>query len=284
MGSTAFVLGGGGVLGAVEVGLLRALSRAGITPDLLVATSIGAINGAMVAADPSPAEGTPGGPRMHDPAIDRLVRLWASPEMGEVYGESIPRQLRRFATRTHLHSPLPLRRLLSRALPEKFAELTVPLHLCAAGIERAAEVWFSDGQLLPAVMAAAAVPGLLPPEEIDGEHFVDGAIVNSLPVERAVELGATRIYVLHVGRLDRPLTPPQRPWEVATTAMEISRRARFARELAAVPEGVVVHVLPTGDGDERDDNPWAYRDAAGLRRRVSAAYAACRDYLSSVAP
>jgi NTE family protein len=271
MGSTAFVLGGGGVLGAVEVGMLRALSRAGVTPDLLVATSIGAINGAMGAADPTPA------------VTDRLVRLWASPEMGEVYGESIPRQLRRFATRTHLHSPLPLRRLLSRALPEKFAELAVPLHLCAAGIERAAEVWFSDGELLPAVMAAAAVPGLLPPEEIDGEHFVDGAIVNSLPVERAVELGATLIYVLHVGRLDRPLSSPQRPWEVATTAMEIMRRARFARELAAVPQGVTVHVLPTGDGDERDDNPWAYRDAAGLRRRVSAAYAACRDYLSSAA-
>lgn len=268
MGSTAFVLGGGGVLGAVEVGMLRALSRAGLTPDLLVATSIGAINGAMVAADPTQV-------------TDRLVRLWASPEMGEVYGESIPRQLRRFATRTHLHSPLPLRRLLSRALPDKFAELAIPLHVCAASIERAAEVWFSDGELLPAVMAAAAVPGLLPPEQIDGEHFVDGAIVNSLPVGRAVELGATLIYVLHVGRLDKPLTPPQRPWEVATTAMEIGRRARFARELAAVPEGVTVHVLPTGDGDERDDNPWAYRDAAGLRRRVSAAYAACRDYLST---
>jgi NTE family protein len=268
MGSTAFVLGGGGVLGAVEVGMLRALSRAGITPDLLVATSIGAINGAMVAADPTPA------------VTDRLVRLWASPEMGEVYGESIPRQLRRFATRAHLHSPLPLRHLLERALPERFSDLAVPLHLCTAGIERAAEVWLTEGDLVPAVMAAAAVPGLLPAVEIGGEHFIDGAIVNSLPIGRAVALGAEVVFVLHVGRLDRPLSPPQRPWEVATTAMEISRRARFARELAEVPPGVTVHVMPTGDGDDRSDNPWAYRDAAGLRRRVSAAYAACRDYLA----
>jgi len=270
MGCTAFVLGGGGVLGAVEVGMLRALARAGIAPDLIVATSIGAINGAMVAAEPTPA------------VTDQLVRLWAAPEMGEVYGESIPRQLRRFATRTHLHSPLPLRRLLEKALPAKFADLRVPLHVCAVSIERAAEAWFSKGPLLPAVMAAAAVPGLLPPVDLDGEHYVDGGIVNSLPVARAVDLGAQEIYALHVGRLDKPLSPPQRPWEVAQTAMEIGRRARLARDLEALPDDVTVHVLPVGEGNDRDDNPWAYRDAAGLRRRVSAAYAACRDYLAEV--
>jgi len=272
MGCTAFVLGGGGVLGAVEVGMLRALSRADIAPDLIVATSIGAINGALVAADPTPA------------VTDQLVRLWASPEMGEVYGESIPRQLRRFATRTHLHSPLPLRRLLEKALPGTFADLRVPLHLCAASIERAAEVWFDSGPLLPPVMAAAAVPGLLPPVDLDGEHYIDGGIVNSLPLARAVELGAQEIYALHVGRIDKPLSPPQRPWEVAQTAMEIGRRARLARELAALPDGVVAYVLPVGAGNDRDDNPWAYRDAAGLRRRVSAAYTASRDYLAALTP
>ncbi len=258
------------MLGAVEVGMIRALFRAHIRPDVLVATSIGAINGAMVAADPQSR------------VTDDLVRLWAAPEMGEVYGESIPRQLRRFATRTHLHSPLPLRRLLERALPEKFADLRVPLHLCTASIERAGEAWFDSGELVPAVMAAAAVPGLLPPVDIDGEHHVDGAIINSLPIARAVELGAAEIYVLHVGRLDKPLSPPQRPWEVAQTAMEIGRRDRLARDLAAVPDGVAVHVLPTGEGVDRDDNPWAYRDVAGLRRRVSAAYAASRDYLAAI--
>jgi NTE family protein len=262
------VLGGGGVLGGVEVGMLRALFRAEIRPDLVVATSIGAINGAVVAASPTPS------------VTEKLMRLWATPEMGEVYGESIPRQLRRFATRTHLHSPAPLRRLLERALPERFADLAVPLHVCAASIERAAEVWFSDGRLLDPVMAAAAVPGLLPPVEIDGENFIDGGIVNSLPIGRALDLGAREIYVLHVGRLERPLSPPSRPWEVAQTAMEIGRRARFTRELAAVPDGVRVHVLPTGAGDERDDNPWAYRDKAALGRRVSSAYTACRDYLA----
>ncbi|WP_117213713.1 patatin-like phospholipase family protein [Allorhizocola rhizosphaerae] len=267
-GSVGFVLGGGGVLGAVEVGMLRALFRADIRPDVLVGTSIGAINAAMVAGNPDPSV-------IHD-----LVRLWASPELNEVYGDSVPRQMRRFATRTHLHPPAPLRRILERHLgPDlSFEELKVPLHLVGASIERAAEHWFTAGPVVPAVMASAAVPGLLPPVAIGEEHFIDGSVVNPTPVARAVSLGAQEVFVLQVGRIEKPLKPPQRPWEAATVAMELARRARFAEELARAPAGVRVHVLP--GGAEADESPWAYRDTAGVRHRVSAAYAASRDYLA----
>jgi NTE family protein len=272
MGPVAFVLGGGGVLGAVEVGMLRALFRAGYRPDLVVGTSIGAVNGALVAADPSEA------------VTDRLVRLWTSPEAAEVYGDSIARQVRRFAARTYLHSPLPLRRLLTRELGEAatFADLKVPFRCCAASIERAAEHWFTDGPLVDAVLASASVPGLLPPAEIHGEHFVDGGIVNSIPVGEAVQAGARTVFVLQVGRIERPLTVPRRPWEVAQVAFEIARRHRFAREIAALPADVQVHVLPTGGGSARDDTPWAYRDMAVVGRRISAAYAATRRYLRQI--
>jgi NTE family protein len=268
--AVAFVLGGGGVLGAVEVGMLRALFRAHIKPDLLLGTSIGAINAAMVAVDASPA------------VIDDLVRLWATPEMSEVYGDSVPRQMRRFATRNHLHNPAPLKRMLERYLGRgrDFASLGVPLHIVAASIEYAAEHWFADGPVLPAVMAAAALPGVLPPFAIDGEHFVDGSIVRPSPVLRAISLGASEVYILQVGRIDKPLTPPQRPWEAATVALELGRRARFAEELAQTPPGVRVHVLP--GGDEADESPWAYRNTAGVRQRVSAAYTASRDYLAAI--
>src|SRR3954453_20472638 len=104
MGPVAFVLGGGGVLGAVQVGMLRALFRAGHRPDVVIGTSIGAVNGALVAADPSEA------------VTERLVRLWTSPEAATVYSDSLGRQMRRFAARTHLPSPLPLRRLLEGEL------------------------------------------------------------------------------------------------------------------------------------------------------------------------
>ncbi|MFK3983200.1 patatin-like phospholipase family protein [Micromonospora sp. NPDC050397] len=270
-GPVAFVLGGGGVLGAVEVGMLRALFRAGIRPDLVIGTSIGAVNGALVAADPSEA------------VTNRLVRLWASPEASEVYGDSVARQLRRFAARTHLHSPRPLRRLLESELGEQttFAELKVPFRCCAASIERAAEHWFTSGPLVDAVLASASVPGLLPPSEIDGEHFVDGGIVNSIPIGEAVDCGAKQIFVLQVGRIERPLSPPRRPWEIAQVAFEIARRHRFAREMAALPDDVDVHVLPTGGSQPRDDTPWAYRDMAAVGRRISRAYTASRRYLHS---
>jgi NTE family protein len=269
--SVAFVLGGGGVLGAVEVGMLRALLRAGYRPDVVVGTSIGAVNGVLVAADPSEA------------VTDRLVRLWSSPEAADVYGDSLARQLRRFAARTHLHSPLPLRRLLESELGEQstFADLKVPFRCCAASIERAAEHWFDSGPLVDAVLASSSVPGLLPPMEIGGEHFIDGGIVNSIPIGEAIRVGAKLIFVLQVGRIERPLTVPKRPWEVAQVAFEIARRHRFARELAALPDDVRVHVLPTGGGDSRDDSPWAYRDMAAARRRISRAYTASRRYLAA---
>jgi len=270
----AFVLGGGGVLGAVEVGMLRALFRAGFRPDLVVGTSIGAVNGALVAADP--VEGV----------TDRLVRLWTSPEAATVYGDSIGRQMRRFAARTHLHSPAPLRRLLEGELGAEatFADLKVPFRCCAASIERAAEHWFDTGPLVDAVLASSSVPGLLPPMRIGDEHFVDGGIVNSIPIGEAVRVGAKLIFVLQVGRIERPLSVPRRPWEVAQVAFEIARRHRFARELASLPDDVRVHVLPAGGGESRDDTPWAYRDLAAVGRRISRAYTASRRYLAAHVP
>ena len=94
-------------------------------------------------------------------------------------------------TRTHLHSASPLRQRIADELGDRtFADLAVPFQCCAASIERATEHWFTSGSVVDAVVASAAVPGLLPPAEVDGEHYLDGGIVNSIPLGRAVELGA----------------------------------------------------------------------------------------------
>jgi NTE family protein len=269
---TAFVLGGGGLLGAVEVGMLRALLEAGIEPDLVLGTSVGALNGALVAAHPGPD------------VTHRLEALWESAAAGkEVYGDGVLRQASRAVrTKTHLHSSEPLRRRLREELGElTFAELKIPFQCCAASIERAAEHWFTEGRVVDAVMASAAVPGLLEPAEVDGEHFLDGGIVNSVPVGRAAALGAQRVFVLQVGRVDRPLRPPRGPVEVARVSFEIARRHRFHREMAELPDGVTAHVLPTGaGGSAKDDRLLAYRDFAAVRRRIDTAYAAAHEYLS----
>ncbi len=274
-GNTAFVLGGGGVLGAAEVGMLQALLEHGVRPDLVVGTSVGAINGALVAADPTPG------------TVDRLRGVWEELVSQRIFTGSVLGRARTLVrTRTHLHPREPLRHLLTEHLPVRtFAELRVPFQCVAASIERAAEHWFTEGALVEAVLASCAVPGLLPPVELDGEHYLDGGLVHSIPVGRAVALGADTIFVLHVGRIDHPLTPPTGPWEVAQVAFEIARRHRFARELASLPDDVRVHVLPTGGGESRDDTPWAYRDMAAAGRRISRAYTASRRYLAAnVAP
>ncbi len=271
-GRTAFVLGGGGLLGAAEVGMLHALFERRIQPDLIVGTSVGAINGALIAADPGPA------------AVDRLRQVWQELASQGIFAGSVLAQVGTLVrTRTHLHSGKPLRDLLEAHLPVRtFAELRVPFQCVAASIERAAEHWFTDGALVPAVLASCAVPGLLPPVEIDGEHYLDGGLVHSIPVGRAVALGADRIYVLHVGRIERPLRPPARPWEVAQVAFEIARRHRFAADLAALPPDVTLHVLPTGEqarpssGDLRN---LRYRDPSGVPDRIDRAYVAAGRYL-----
>jgi NTE family protein len=269
-GRTAFVLGGGGVLGAVEVGMLQALMEVGIQPDIVVGTSVGALNGALVAHDPRPE------------VVTELRAMWHTAfSDGRIYGDGPLGQLRRAArTGTHLHSSQGLRNALEHVLGDtRFEDLPVHFECCAASIERAAEHWFNSGFVVDAVVASAAVPGLLPPAEVNGEHFLDGGIVNSIPVGHAAALGAERLFVLQVGRIDRPLQVPKRPWEVARVSFEIARRHRFAREMAALPTGVQAYVLPTGGGSKRDDSLLAYRDFAGVSGRIERARVASLDYL-----
>jgi NTE family protein len=269
--TTAFVLGGGGVLGAVEVGMLRALLERDIRPDLVLGTSIGAFNGALVAQQPELA------------VVDRLTELWqaASNPREAGYGDRPLRTVRRAVqSGTHLWSAEPLRQRLADELGDlTFAELPVAFQVCAASIERSAEHWFTEGRIVDAVVASAAVPGLLPPAEVDGEHYLDGGIVNSVPLGRAVALGATRVFVLQVGRLDRPLKPPKRPWEVARVSFEIARRHRFVRELEELPDDVDCHVLPARGTSARDDSLLGTRDFAGIQDRIDATYDASRAYL-----
>jgi len=269
--TTAFVLGGGGVLGAVEGGMLRALLERGIAPDLVLGTSIGAFNGALVASQPDVA------------VVERLTDLWASASSARDagYGDKPLRTVRRAVKYgTHLWSAEPLRQRLMEQLGEvTFEELPVRFEVCAASIERAAEHWFTSGRVVDAVVASAAVPGLLPPARVGEEHYLDGGIVNSIPLGRAAMLGATRVFVLQVGRLDRPLTPPKRPWEVARVAFEIARRHRFVRELEELPHTVECHVLPARGTSARDDTLLGSRDFTGVQERIDATYDAARAYL-----
>lgn len=265
---TAFVLGGGGVLGATQIGMLRALLDRGIVPDLVVGSSVGALNGAMLAADPSPA------------GMHTLTRLWTELNRKGVFSDSVFSQAARLARhRTHLHSSEPLRRMLEEHLPvSRIEQLPVPFQCVAASIETAGSHWFDAGDLPSALIASCSVPGLFPPMQIGDQHYLDGGLVHSIPVGRAVQLGAKRVYVLHVGRIEQPLRPPRWPWEVGLVAFEIARRHRFVEEMASLPASVEVHVLPSGGGPEPSVN-LRYRDPSRAADRIERAYAASVDYL-----
>ena len=261
---TAFVLSGGGNRGALQVGMLRALLEHQIKPDLVVGCSVGALNGAAMAADPNLA------------TVGRLQDLWLSLDDDDIFPSGLlPTTVQLALKGESIHGNEGLRRVIDGLLPVRtFAELRVPFECVATDVNAAAEHWFTTGPLVDALLASAALPAVLPMVTIDGVRYLDGGIVNDVPVLRAVELGATKVYVLHTGSFDRPRPEPKRPLDVALQAYWIARRHRFRRDLAAIDGDIQVTVLPTGEAPSI-----SYRDLTHTAQLISVAYLASTDYL-----
>jgi NTE family protein len=270
--TTAFVLGGGGRWGAVEVGMIQALDEAAIHPDLILGTSIGAFNGAVIADYPG-REG-----------VERLTGFWEEVTGADLFQTGFFDRAIRVATlKPAIHDSSELRRLVENAIhPDtKIEDLEVPFQCVAASIENTTEHWFDSGSLVDAVLASSAVPALFPPVEIGDEHFYDGGLVDSVPLGRAVELGADVVYVLQVGRMESPLRVPERLYEAALISFEIARRHRFATTMRNLPPNVEVHLLPTGSPvawDDRSQLRWT--DTGGIEDRMTTAYYATMEYLA----
>lgn len=269
--TTAFVLGGGGRWGAVEVGMIQALHEAGIVPDLVLGTSIGAFNGAVIADYPG-QEG-----------VDRLSGFWEEVTGVDLFQTSFMDRAKRVAMlKPSLHESGELRSLVEKAIhPDtRIEDLHIRFQCVAASIEKSREHWFDSGPLVDAVLASSAVPALFPPVEIAGEHFYDGGLVDSVPLGRAVDLGADVIYVLQVGRMESPLRPPERLYEAALISFEIARRHRFATTMERLPDGIGVHLLPTGSPVAWDDRrQLRWKDTGGIEERMKVAFESTSAYL-----
>src|SRR5271170_4133562 len=144
--------------------MARALAEAGVVPDRVVGTSIGAINGAAIACDPTTGGAT------------RLTQMWEQLSSQDVLGGSLLGRLGELVrTGTSLHSNTALRTLLAEQLPVRtFGETAVRFECVAASVEKASEHWFTEGDLVEAVLASCALPGVFPAVEIADEHFFDG--------------------------------------------------------------------------------------------------------------
>jgi len=175
---TALVLGGGGSRGAVGVGLYRALVELGIQIDMIVSSSIGAVNGALIAAGASPEE---------------LKEYWKALCTRDVLG-SRWQFLRLLTGASSVFSNNSLRDLLRSRLPVRsFSELRVPLTIVGTDLETGETVVLTEGDLIEAILASTALPGLFPPIPWQGRRLVDGGLSNNVPIDLAIERGAERV-------------------------------------------------------------------------------------------
>ncbi|MDH3754272.1 MAG: patatin-like phospholipase family protein [Acidimicrobiia bacterium] len=204
----AFVLSGGASSGATQVGMLRALRDAGIRPDIVVGTSVGAINGVMVAGST-------------DSGVDRLSDVWGEIDRDEILGSSSIRCLPRlFRTRRHLFPPDALRALIQRNLPvRRFDALPVRFAAVATHVAQGTPTLLLDGDIERALLASAAIPGIFPRVEIDGHWYFDGGVTANIPVRQAVELGARSVVVLDAAP---PPADRDQPSNIAETLQHVA--------------------------------------------------------------
>lgn len=256
--SVAFVLSGGASLGAIQVGMLRALVDHDVRPDLIVGTSVGAVNGAFLAC----REFTP-------ETVDELAALWLDIRRGEVFPVAPLTGLLGFlGTRANLVPGGALRRLIVRHIDrERLEDLPTPLHVIACDLLTGQEVRLCEGPLVDAVLASAAIPGVLPPVDWRGRLLIDGGVINNTPITHALDLGADEIYVLTTGACSLTAAP-RGALGIVIHATRLMVAQRFADEALALAGRADVTILPPPC--PVDVQPMDFGHAAELMARAEA--------------
>ena len=229
---TAFVFAGGGSLGAIQVGMLHALLEAGLRPDFVVGSSVGAMNAAYFAGAPD-VDG-----------VSRLADIWLSLRRADIFPLTLSNALSLFRHPDSIVDPSRLRHLIEANL--SFAQLEdarIPLHVMATD-QQGLGVRLSTGPAADAILASAAVPGIFPPVTIAGRQLMDGAIAANTPLRLAVELGATRIVVLPTGYACALKQAPSGVIAKALHAVTLLIAWQLMHEIEVMPQGTRVHVAP----------------------------------------
>jgi NTE family protein len=230
----AFVLTGGGNLGAVQVGMLLALEDAGVRPDLYVGTSVGAVNATFMA-------GRPGGG-----GAQALAGVWSRLRRQEIFPTTAARSLRSARGREQgLVSPDGLSRLVRTHLPYRLLEeAPVPVTVVAVDVCTSADVPLSRGPAVESVLASAAIPGIFPPVELAGRTYMDGGVVDNAPIAHAVALGADEVWVLPAGYACALAEPPRSALGMALQALNVLVQRRLAHDVTVYGDRAAIHVVP----------------------------------------
>lgn len=261
----AFVLSGGGSLGAAQVGAMRALLEAGIRPDLLVGCSVGALNAAYVAVDPTLER------------VEELDRIWRGLGREHVFGRA--RAVLLNAVRSdHLYDPAALRFLVKSWFPlPDLSDTAVPLQVVTTDLDRGQPSWWSAGDPVQVLTASACLPALFPPVQLGDSLHVDGGVTAPVPIQRALDLDATRVWVLDVsggslGRNGSRMTA----LDVLLQSFAISR-AQLDRPVTALrPDQQVIRLR------RPDLGRLEMRDFTQTPRLLAAGYAVAREALAAL--
>lgn len=218
------VLSGGANLGAVQVGMLRGLLEAGIRPVALVGASVGALNAAALAVDPT---------------LDRVTHLedcWRAVRRRDVFaGDRRAGAARLLLGRSHLHHPGNLRAMIERWFePDDLSRTAVPLHVATTELHSGETRWWRAGDPTRILLASTAIPVVFPPVELDGVLHVDGALVEPVGLQRAAAISSAPIVVLDAGATASPLAPPSGAVAMVVAAIRAGRMARLAHDRSTV--------------------------------------------------
>ncbi|WP_245331763.1 patatin-like phospholipase family protein [Bradyrhizobium sp. NAS80.1] len=191
------MLAGGGSFGAIQVGMMHSLAKHGVVADLVVGSSVGAINGAYYAGDPS-LKGVLG-----------LEAVWRGLKRHDVFPVTW-RSLAGFMWRRDFLIPHDgIRKLVEDRLPYRNLEdAALPVHIVTTDFVSGDSVVLSEGPAVEAILASTAIPGAFTPVHYRNRFLADGAISSNTPVRVAVAKGAKRLVVLPTGHACAVEHPP----------------------------------------------------------------------------
>jgi NTE family protein len=231
---TAWVFAGGGSLGAVQVGMLKALTRHKAQPDFVVGASVGAINGAYFAGKPG-ARG-----------VAALEKIWLGIRQEDIFPVGLRSGLAVLVGhRNYLVDPSSLEALIAKLLPfQRIEDSALPCHVVATDIYNGHEVCFSAGDAHKAVLASASIPAVFPPVQYGERYLVDGGVANNTPISTAVQLGAERVLVLPTGFSCSISRPPATMVAMALHALNLMIMKQLVQDIAVLKRRVEIIVVP----------------------------------------
>ena len=230
---TAFVFAGGGSYGAIQVGMMHSLAARGISADMVVGSSVGALNGAYYAGDPTLK------------GVLQLETIWRGLTRHDVFPVTWRTLLGFLRRRDFLIPHDGIQKLIDDHLPYRnLQDAELPVHIVATDIVTGDSVVLSEGSAAQAIIASTAIPGAFAPVPYKDFYLADGAISSNTPIKIAIAKGATRLIILPTGYACSADTPPTGAVANALHALTLLIARQLVSELEDIGPEIEYYVVP----------------------------------------